>query len=40
MALQKFEVAKQGIRLNGVMIEADPKTGHARHIKRISLPLP
>jgi 2',3'-cyclic-nucleotide 2'-phosphodiesterase len=35
----KFDVARGDIRLQGVLIEADDKTGRALKIERISLPL-
>jgi len=35
----RFDVAKGDIRLQGVLIEADDKTGRALKIERISLPL-
>jgi 2',3'-cyclic-nucleotide 2'-phosphodiesterase len=31
----RFEVAKGDVRLCGVLIEADPETGHARSVRRI-----
>jgi calcineurin-like phosphoesterase len=31
----RFEVAKGDVRLNGVLIEADPLTGRAASIQRI-----
>ena len=37
---QRFEVAKERILLQGVMIEVDENTGHAVKIQRISEPLP
>ena len=32
-----FEVATDDVRLNGAIVEADPKTGRATGIKRISV---
>jgi metallophosphoesterase (TIGR00282 family) len=34
-----FKMAKKGIRLQAVLIKADPETGHAIHIERIDAPL-
>jgi metallophosphoesterase (TIGR00282 family) len=34
----KFDVAKEAIQLQGVVIDVDSKTGKARDIKRISVP--
>jgi metallophosphoesterase (TIGR00282 family) len=34
-----FKLAKKGVRLQAVLIKADPKTGHALHIERIDAPL-
>ena len=36
---QRFEVAKKGIRLNGVLVEVDRDTGHALKIERVNIPL-
>ena len=36
---QRFDVAKHGIRLNGVVIQVDAKTGLALRIERIHVPL-
>ncbi len=37
---QRFEVAKRGIRLHGVVVQIDTTTGCAFSIKRLSIPLP
>ncbi len=37
---QRFGVAKGRVLLQGVLIEVDPVSGHARSIERISEPLP
>ena len=34
-----FKLAKKGARLQAVLVQADPKTGHAVHIERIDIPL-
>ena len=36
---QRFEVARQGIRFNGVLLRADPSTGRALSLERLNLPL-
>jgi metallophosphoesterase (TIGR00282 family) len=35
---QLFEVAKEGLRINGVIVQVDPATGRATGIERINLP--
>ena len=36
---QKFLIANSNLAMNAVLIECDPKTGHALRIERIQLPL-
>ena len=36
---QRFDVAKHGIRFNGVAVQIDAETGHAKKIERINIPL-
>jgi calcineurin-like phosphoesterase len=33
----RFDAARGDVRLNGVLIDCDPKTGRANSIERISL---
>jgi calcineurin-like phosphoesterase len=35
----KFDVAKEGIELQGVVIDVDSKTGRSENIQRIKVPL-
>jgi len=35
----KFDVATEGIELQGAVIEVDSETGKTKHIKRIRMPL-
>jgi calcineurin-like phosphoesterase len=35
----KFDVATEGIVLQGVVVEVDAKTGRSKHIQRIRTPL-
>jgi metallophosphoesterase (TIGR00282 family) len=37
---QRFSVARENIRLQGVVIDIDQNSGHATGIRRLSMPLP